>query len=88
MEVFLPEAYLDITEVEGQAVPAPPPEGLILSGKLPLWLWAGLVRLYAPPTAWLAVVQPQLGAGKAGGAIVVHSRAGFPVGSVIGLQGS
>ncbi len=88
MDVFLPEAYLDITEIEGLAVPAPPPEGLMLSGKLPLWLWAGLARLYAPQTAWLAVAQPQLSAGEAGGAVVVHSRAGFPVGSVISLRGS
>ncbi|MCX7855528.1 MAG: CRISPR-associated protein Csx3 [Anaerolineae bacterium] len=85
MEFFLPEAYLDITEVEGMSVPAPSPEGLILSGKLPLWLWAGLARLYAPRTSWLAVVQPQLTAQDAGWAVVVHSRAMPPIGSVIGL---
>lgn len=82
MRFSLPEAYLDITEVEGMAVPAPSAEGLILSGKLPLWLWAGLARLYAPGTAWLAVVQPQLSAGEAGG-VVVHSRGVPPVGSVL-----
>lgn len=85
MEVFLSEAYLDITRVEGLAVPVPPPEGLILSGKLPLWLWTGLVRLYAPHTAWLAVVQPQLRFGEEGGAVVVYSRGARPVGSVLNV---
>lgn len=83
MEFSLPESYLDITELEGTAVPAPPAEGLILSGKLPLYLWAALARLYAPRLAWLAVVQPQLGARETIKAIVVHSRAVPPVGSVI-----
>ncbi len=84
MEFFLHESYLDITELEGTTVPAPPAEGLILSGKLPLYLWTALARLYAPRLAWLAVVQPQLGAREALGAIVVHSRAAPPVGAVIG----
>ncbi|MBC7228482.1 MAG: hypothetical protein H5T61_14825 [Thermoflexales bacterium] len=87
MTFSLPEAYLDITEVEGLVVPAPSAEELMLSGKLPLWLWAGLARLYAPRTSWLAVAQPQLTAQGLGWAVVVHSRGTPPVGSVIGLQG-
>ena len=85
MEFSLPEAYLDITEMEGTVVPAPPAEGLILSGKLPLYLWAALARLYAPRLAWLAVVQPQLSAREALGAVVVHSRGVPPVGAVVGM---
>ncbi len=85
MEFSIPEAYMDITEVEGLTVPAPSTKGLILSGKLSLWLWAGLARLYAPHTSWLAVVQPQLTAQGIGWAVVVHSRAAHPVGSLIGL---
>jgi len=85
MEFSLPDAYLDITEMEGTVVPAPPAEGLILSGKLPLYLWAALARLYAPRAAWLAVVQPQLGAQETLGAVVVHSRGALPVGAVVGV---
>ncbi|MGC9083844.1 MAG: CRISPR-associated protein Csx3 [Anaerolineae bacterium] len=87
MALSLPEAYLDITEMEGMAVPAPSADGLVLSGKLPLWLWAGLARLYAPRTLWLAVVQPQLSAQRADRAVIVHSRIAPPVGSLITLQG-
>lgn len=85
MEFSLPESYLDITELEGTVVPPPPAEGLILGGKLPLYLWTALARLYAPRLAWLAVVQPQLSARETVGAIVVHSRAAPPVGAVIGV---
>jgi hypothetical protein len=85
MEFSLPEAYLDITEMEGTVVPDLPAEGLILSGKLPLYLWAALARLYAPRVAWLAVVQPQLSARETLGAVVVHSRGVPPVGAVVGV---
>lgn len=84
MEFSLPDSYLDITELEGTTVPPPPAEGLILSGKLPLYLWTALARLYAPRLAWLAVVQPQLRAREPIGMIVVYSRAVPPVGTVIG----
>jgi CRISPR-associated protein Csx3 len=85
LEFSLPEAYLDITEMEGTVVPAPPAEGLILSGKLPLYLWAALARLYAPRLAWLAVGHPQLSAQETLGAVIVHSRAVPPVGAMVGM---
>ncbi len=85
MEFSIPEGYLDITEVEGLAIPPPPADGLVLSGKIPLWLWTALSRLYAPLTSWLAVVQPQLTAQGVGWAVVVHSRTAFPIGSCIGM---
>jgi CRISPR-associated protein Csx3 len=66
----LPTAYLDYSEAQEVAVPLVPPEqGLILSGKLPLWLWTALAITYRY-TLWLAIYQPQLG----NQAVVVYSR--------------
>lgn len=73
----LPDAYLDISEVGDLTLPHLPDGGLLLSGKLPLWLWAALARALDAP--WIAVYQP-----RAGGAVVVRQRgAGPPVGSVL-----
>lgn len=84
MDLRLADAYVDITEVEGTTLPPPPAEGLILCGKLPLWLWAALARLYAPLTAWLAVAQPQLAGRERGWAVVIHTRGTPPIGSLVG----
>jgi CRISPR-associated protein Csx3 len=73
----LPDAYLDITEVESLRLPPCPEGGAVLSGKLPLWLWAALVRVCESP--WVAVVQPQVR-----GAVVVRSQGREPaVGTVL-----
>lgn len=81
LEFGLPDAYLDITEVDELRLAPCPAEGAILSGKLPLWLWAALVR--ACDATWVAVVQPQLP-----GAVVVRSRSGEPaVGTVVPMPG-
>ena len=60
LDFFLPSAYLDYPEAEGLAVPPLPPGlGILLSGKIPHWLYTALVRAYhAAP--WVAVYQPQL----------------------------
>lgn len=85
MDIRLVDAYVDITEVEGATLPLPPAEGIILCGKLPLWLWSALARLYAPLTSWLAVAQPQLAGREQGWAVVVHSRSSTPpIGSLVG----
>jgi CRISPR-associated protein Csx3 len=57
----IPRAYLDYSEAEGLIVPSLPlDQGLVLSGKLPLWLWTALALIYQE-AAWLAVYQPQWG---------------------------
>jgi CRISPR-associated protein Csx3 len=66
----LPQDYLDYDEVDNIVLPAlPKGMGVILSGKLPLWLYTGLARAYhtAP---WLGVYQPQMG----NQAVVIASR--------------
>ncbi len=62
--------YLDILDAENLAVPAPSAEhGIILSGRLPLWLMTALAFVYAD-APWLAVYQPQLHHC----AVVIHSN--------------
>lgn len=75
----LPAQYIDYSDINAIAVPpAPARTGVILSGKLPLWLFTSLaVTYHAAP--WLAVYQPPLG-----GSVVVYSLdSRFPVGSVL-----
>jgi CRISPR-associated protein Csx3 len=65
----LTDAYLDYSEIDFVPIPrADVSRGLILDGKLPLWLWTALARAYVH-VAWLAIYQPQLAH-----ALVVHSR--------------
>lgn len=62
---------LDYEQIGTCSFPVIPPEqGLICSGKLPLWLWAGLARRYQN-ASWLAFYQVQ-----EQGAIVVAARDG------------
>lgn len=77
LDFSLPDAYLDITEAASLVVPPVTSAGVILSGKLPQWLWAALARVYQPQ--WLAVFQPQ-----AGGAVVVATQTPeMPLGTLV-----
>lgn len=61
VELSLPGGYLDYSEVEQVCLPrVPANKGVILSGKLPLWLWTAAARAYRT-APWLGVYQPQLG---------------------------
>ncbi len=65
---ILPAAYLDYSQLEMLAVPPVPAGfGVVLSGKLPHWLYTSLALTYRA-VPWLAVYQPQLGC-----ALVVYS---------------
>ena len=67
----LARAYLDHAEAEGLIVPpVPAGQGVVLSGKLPLWLYTALALAYAPRVRWLAVYQPRY----EGEAVVVCSH--------------
>ena len=59
LEFTLPRSYVDYREAQGLRVPPAPGQGLVLSGKLPLWLWTALALTYANQVSWLAVYQPQ-----------------------------
>ena len=59
LALAIPRAYLDYSEAQGLAVPSVSlDQGLVLSGKLPLWLWTALALVYRD-APWLAVYQPQ-----------------------------
>ena len=65
--------YIDYDELEQMtAPPVPDGVGVVLSGKLPLWLFASLAISYqAAP--WLALYQP-----TSGGSVVIASSTGQP----------
>jgi CRISPR-associated protein Csx3 len=80
LELALAGDYLDYGEAEGLALPPlPPGKGVVLSGKLPLWLWTALVRAYRD-APWVAVFQSPLG----DRAVVVASQdESVPVGGLV-----
>ncbi|NOZ29566.1 MAG: hypothetical protein GXP39_16135 [Chloroflexi bacterium] len=85
IEFILPHHYVDYLEREEvTAPPVPQDRGVVLSGKLPHWLWTALARTYRR-LPWLAIYYPQ----QEGSAIVVCSRDGSrPPGTVIPLSGT
>ena len=57
----IPQNYLDHEYAHDLPVPqVDPTRGVILSGKLPIWLYVALTRTYLH-TAWIAIFQPQEG---------------------------
>jgi len=76
----IPRAYLDYSQAQGLTVPSLSLDrGLVLSGKLPLWLWTALALVYRD-APWVAVYQPQWG----DQAIVVSSRISeWPLGHLV-----
>jgi len=78
IEFQLRDAYLDYTETEGLVVPRVPDDTpVVLSGKLPLWLWSALALVYAH-APWLGVYQPQLQ-----GAVIIYARDAQDVGRLV-----
>ena len=73
--------YVDVSERDLIiAPPVAPDTGVILSGKLPYWLYTSLAITYAD-APWLAVFQPQLK-----GAVIVHGAAPSRVGDLLPLS--
>jgi CRISPR-associated protein Csx3 len=81
LEVWIPNAYLDYSELPGLELPALPMQtGVVISGKIPHWLVTALARAYAEQAAWIAWYYPPLD----NQAVVVASpRSGFSVGQLI-----
>lgn len=75
----IPQAYLDYEYLPHLIVPAiPPDQGILLSGKLPHWLYTSLARTYrAHP--WIAIYQLQL----AGAAVVHTTTAAYTIGDLL-----
>jgi CRISPR-associated protein Csx3 len=83
VKLSVPSYYLDYADADKLPLPRVPLDrGVVLDGKLPNWLYAGLARVYAP-AAWVGVYEPR---SQPAHAVVVCSRdAGRPVGSLVPL---
>ena len=67
LEIALTDPYLNYAAAHGCVLPAlPRTNGVILSGRMPLWLLTAIARAYLH-LPWLAVYQPSLQ-----GAVVIH----------------
>ena len=66
VELEIPRGTLEPGQIT--LAPVPAGRGLVLSGKLPRWLFASLVHVLAPDHDWIAIDDPRLSE-----AIVVHS---------------
>lgn len=78
VHVQIPDTYLDYDAIQGCGLPAVPLDrGVIIDGKLPLWLFTGIAQAYGT-APWLAVYQPQLG-----DVVVMSRHAVFQVGALI-----
>lgn len=79
LEITLPGHYVDYAECAQTFAPAVnAAQGLVLSGKVPHWLMAGMAIAYCNQP-WLAVYQPTLGY-----AVVIASRTrGVPIGDLV-----
>lgn len=60
LEIELPGGTLEPYEVHLTPFPPQTRGGLVLSGKIPRWLFATLVHHFAPDRTWLAVDDPRL----------------------------
>jgi CRISPR-associated protein Csx3 len=79
IELTLQDAYLDYGEAEGLCVPpAPAGGGIVLSGKLPLWLWTAISLAYES-APWLGIYQPRLH----DQAVIVKSHTELTVGQTV-----
>lgn len=73
LTIDLVDHYVDYDELEQMtAPPVPDGVGVVLSGKLPLWLFASLAISYQA-VPWLALYQP-----TSGGSVVIASSTGQP----------
>lgn len=79
LHLHLRDAYVTLEDAAQLHLP-PVKEPVVISGKLPLWLWAGLAQSLVD-APWMAVLQPHLS-----GAVVVFDRSGQDVGRVVPWQ--
>lgn len=81
LEVRLTAPYLDFNTLPQLSLPpTPSAQGLVISGRLPLWLLTSLVRSYSM-VPWVAIYQPPLK-----GAVIIHAtQPTQPIGAVLPL---
>lgn len=84
VEVQLPKGYVRPCEVAESGIPqVPAGASLVLSGRIPLWLYTALVRAYAPVARRIALYYPQMG--KA--VVVASQNPACPPGTTVAVEG-
>jgi len=76
--IITPEELRKVLDAVEEAVPAGGTEGIIISGRLPVWAYGALVH-YFHPRPWVATFDPRLG----GGVVVVTHTSEIAVGDVV-----
>lgn len=76
--IITPEELRKVLDAVAEAVPAGGTEGIIISGRLPVWAYGALVH-YFHPRPWVATFDPRLG----GGVVVMTHVNEVAVGDVI-----
>jgi len=80
--VITPEELTKVVDAVAEVVPAGGTEGIILSGRLPVWAYGALVH-YFHPRPWVATFDPRLG----GGVVVMTHTSEVAVGDVVPVDG-
>jgi len=76
--IITPEELRKVLNAVAEAVPAGGTEGIIISGRLPVWVYGALVH-YFHPRPWVATFDPRLG----GGVVVMTHVSEVAVGDVV-----
>ena len=76
----MPDQLPELVQAVESQVPAGGTEGVILSGRMPVWAFAALAHLYHP-RPWVATFDPRLG----GGVVVETHVPDVHVGQVVPL---
>jgi len=81
-DVLAPAQLPELLRAVEDAVPAAGTEPVVLSGRLPVWVFAALAHTYHP-RPWVATFDPRLG-----GAVVVerHTPDAPPIGAVLSTE--
>lgn len=78
--VITPDQLPELVQAVEERVPAGGTEGVILSGRLPVWAFAALAHLFHP-RPWVSTFDPRLG----GGVVVESHVPEVHVGQVVPL---
>jgi len=78
--IITPDQLPELVQAVEERVPAGGTEGVILSGRLPVWAFAALAHHFHP-RPWVATFDPRLG----GGVVVQTHVSGVNVGQVVPL---
>jgi CRISPR-associated protein Csx3 len=85
LRIGIPGSYLDYDECCTRPLPVPSidaAQGVVLDGRLPIWLYAALCRAYSG-ARWLAIREPRTDAPRA--VVIASHDASKPIGTLVEL---